>query len=311
MFSKARTKWSSPAASSTGGDGDEERGGGLLRGGMVNDGNEQQQEREGGKGRPPPHRHRQQRQQQQLASSAVSAVTFGSDDHFETTTTTRAKNGAEQQQPAPPAAAAAAGGGDGDGAAGDAADVTPLLPPRLVLRNLPFDQSRNIVQVRHNQGCWKMMFLVGHDWFHVLLRRPTYQSLLFLLSIWTFSILVFAGFYMAVDRQDPTVSCGLGEVGSPILWHGAFAFSLETATTVGYTLPTSSYAFFDRCPSLQVAIFFQMVYSMLFNALVIAFFYSRVAKSESRSIQVLFSGRAIVSVASGQVRFQVGKKSRN
>lgn len=43
----------------------------------------------------------------------------------------------------------------------------------------------------------------------------------------------------------------------------------------------------------------------MFNAFLFAFFYSRVAKCESRAIQVLFSSKAIVSVTAGQVRFQM------
>lgn len=44
-------------------------------------------------------------------------------------------------------------------------------------------------------------------------------------------IIVFAGFYVAVDHRDATVDCGLGSVGSPIAFGPAFAFSLETCTT--------------------------------------------------------------------------------
>ena len=43
-----------------------------------------------------------------------------------------------------------------------------------------------------------------------------------------------------------------------------FAFSLETCTTVGYGLPGSTETFFKHCTAIQVAIFFQMVFSMLF-----------------------------------------------
>jgi len=69
-------------------------------------------------------------------------------------------------------------------------------------------------------------------------------------------------------------------------------------------MPPSNF-FFNQCPSIQVLIYFQMLWSMLFNALMIAFFYSRVAKSESRSVQVVFSSKAIVSVTSEQVRLQM------
>jgi hypothetical protein len=109
--------------------------------------------------------------------------------------------------------------------------------PRLVKRNLPFHQSLNRVQVTHNQGM-KIFLLLQHDWFHVILRVSTYQSLLVLLSIWTGVILFFAGLYVWIDRVDPMINCGLGHVGSPITFGPAFAFSLETTTTG---------VFFDLC----------------------------------------------------------------
>ena len=68
---------------------------------------------------------------------------------------------------------------------------------------------------------------------------------------------------MYVDRENPQENCGLGEVGEPILFHGAFAFALETATTVGYGLPNGTNAFFLNCPDLQIAIYFQMLFSKL------------------------------------------------
>ena len=177
--------------------------------------------------------------------------------------------------------------------------------PRLVRRNLPFEQSRTTVQVEHNQG-WKIYRLVRYDFFHFLLRRPTWQSIGFLLTVWTVFILLFGGLYYAVDRQNPNVSCGLGRAGDPISFNGAFAFSLETCTTVGYTLPDSN-NFFATCPALQVTIYFQMVWSMMFNAFLFAFFFSRLARADLRAIQVVFSKQAIVSVdkVMQQVRFQV------
>lgn len=76
-------------------------------------------------------------------------------------------------------------------------------------------------------------------------------------------------------------------------------------SSVGYGLPNGSNAFFDNCPSLQVVIFFQMVWSMMFNAFLFAFFYSRLAKCDARGAQVVLSNKAIVTMVDGQVRFQV------
>jgi len=74
---------------------------------------------------------------------------------------------------------------------------------------------------------------------------------------------------------------------------------------VGYGLPNSTNSFFSNCPSLQVVIYFQMVWSMMFNAFLFAFFYTRLAKCDARGAQVVMSSKAIVTVVDGQVRFQV------
>lgn len=103
--------------------------------------------------------------------------------------------------------------------------------PRLVERNMAFHQSANCVQVKHNQKFWRMLMLLQHDWFHVFLRIPTYQSLVFLLSCWTGMIVLFAYAYTRIDKLAPEISCGLGDAGSPIGFGPAFAFSLETCTT--------------------------------------------------------------------------------
>ena len=100
---------------------------------------------------------------------------------------------------------------------------------RLVRRDLPFAQSRNRVHVGHNHG-WKIMRLLRHDWFHVILRYPPGLSLLVLLSVWTGFVIIFAFLYVEVDNRDPNVDCGLGIVGDPINFGQAFSFSLETTT---------------------------------------------------------------------------------
>lgn len=177
-------------------------------------------------------------------------------------------------------------------------------PPPLVRRNLPFDQSKNVIQVKHNQATTKISSLLRHDFFHVLLRLPVWANTLFLLCLWTIIILVFAGAYVAVDRSDQHTICSIGLQGEPVNYYTAFAFSLETCTTVGYGLPNSVNAFFERCPGLQATVFIQMTLSMFFNAFLIAIIIARIANTARRAVQVVFSNKAIVSVVDGQVRFQ-------
>ena len=173
------------------------------------------------------------------------------------------------------------------------------VPPRFVKRNLPFHQSRNCLNIRlKGLDRYAGTMLLQEDWYHILLRWDTAKSSLLMISTWTVMILIFAGFYKLVDYAYYRVDCGLVNPDDPraVLHYGAyFAFSLQTTTTVGYTLPNGTNGFFENCPGLQAVIFFQMIWSMLYNAFLFAFFYARLAKVEARSAQVIFSKTAILA----------------
>ena len=75
---------------------------------------------------------------------------------------------------------------------------------------------------------------------------------------------------------------------------------------IGYTLPNYTNSFFEKeCTALQTIIYFQMAWSLIFNAFLLTFVYNRLGRSETRSVQVIFSSKALVSIVDGQVRFQV------
>jgi len=181
--------------------------------------------------------------------------------------------------------------------------------PRLVKRNRPYNQSLNVLNVKNKYGKHKWTLLGNlfyNDWFHIIMRWPTIISLIFILSLWIGFIMIFAGIYMAIDARDPSVSCGLGFENNPIQIWGAFAFSLETCTTVGYGLPGDTMGFFENCPDLQVAIFFQMMFSMCFNAFLLSFLFTRIARCEARGAQLLFTDKAVVRRDSrGRLLFEV------
>lgn len=81
---------------------------------------------------------------------------------------------------------------------------------------------------------------------------------------------------------------------------------LNELFAVGYGLPSSTNAFFEaRCGLLQLIIYVQMMWSMIFNAFLFAFFYSRLAKCDSRGVQVVLSKEAIVTIVQGRVRLQM------
>ena len=77
--------------------------------------------------------------------------------------------------------------------------------------------------------------------FNVLFRFRTVVSVICFTIIWTIFLIAFAAIYVAIDNENPRVDCGLGTADppSPIGFHAAFAFSLETTTTVGTCLSIS------------------------------------------------------------------------
>jgi len=173
--------------------------------------------------------------------------------------------------------------------------------PRMVHRNMPFGQSKNDIAVTRavTSVSPRLSGLLRHDWYHVILGWPTALSLLGLLVIWTLVIIIFALIYRHVDK--PLNNCGLGAKGETIGFSTAFAFSLETCTTVGYGLPNGTNGFFEpECGMLQFWIYLQMVSSMMFNGFLFAFMFARLARCESRAVQVLFSEKAIIEIQDGK-----------
>ena len=93
------------------------------------------------------------------------------------------------------------------------------------------------------------------DWFHVLLRLRTIVSAFAFVVVWTAFLCFFAAMYVLIDSREPDVECGLSNRGDPIEFYGAFAFALETTTTVGYGLPGGGNGFFENCPGKSALVF--------------------------------------------------------
>ena len=132
---------------------------------------------------------------------------------------------------------------------------TTIEVPRLIPRNLNYGQSHNRLRITRINGevgrnngnkqqrlAQKELYggsishLLWLNWFHVVMRYPSQYTISVLLVAWTVIVLVFAGIYVGLDTLNKDLNCGLGPPGIPIAWGTAFAFSLETCTTVGCTL---------------------------------------------------------------------------
>jgi hypothetical protein len=83
----------------------------------------------------------------------------------------------------------------------------------------------------------------------------------------------------------------------------AFSFSLETATTVGYGLPVSQGIFFQGCVGWVVAIYFQMILTMILNAVVLGVIMLRVQRADRRANQIVFSNQCAILCVKGRFYF--------
>lgn len=191
-------------------------------------------------------------------------------------------------------------------------DVGPPFYPRLIPRDLPFQQSKNRVHIRNYERNEipllpsAIKYVLSYNWFHILLRWNTLASLSFLVGLWFLLNVIFAYIYVVVDTRSPGTQCGLGQPINPISFSAAFAFSLETSTTVGYGLPNGSNNFFEpECRAVQIAITLEMISTMLFNAFLAAFLWVRFARCEQRGTQVVFGNKAIIEFKDGRWQFHV------
>ena len=67
-------------------------------------------------------------------------------------------------------------------------------------------------------------------------------------------------------------------------------------------LPGSTNAYFEaNCPEVQVAIYAQMTWSMMFNAFLFAFFFASLSKCENRSVQMVFANKLCISIKDGRI----------
>lgn len=173
---------------------------------------------------------------------------------------------------------------------------------RLINRNSVFSQANTKVNVHcmpdaaDRQICIDLYKLWSLDWFDTLLSLRTSYTILFLSTLYTVQLLIFAGFYQsASDHCDTT---------QPMDFMQAFGFSLETSITVGYTLPEANEVmFFNGCGSWIVLIYIQCVFSLIFNGLVIGTLLLRIARAERRANQIIFSNKACILCIRGRFYF--------
>ena len=95
-----------------------------------------------------------------------------------------------------------------------------------------------------------------------------------LVTVYTSIITLFALLYMWVDGEGS--ACGLADHNTTLAFHTAFAFSVETMTTIGYGIPYDTAAFFSGCVSLTLVVYTQSLVFILLNAALLGIIFARV-----------------------------------
>ena len=207
-------------------------------------------------------------------------------------------------------------GGGGSGKVGEGPGATRKCLSdarlRLVRRDSPFSQSGQRVYMRRGGAHWGIAL---RDLFHVVLTLPTGWVALGMIVTYTCVILLYAFLYMLVD--GPEIDCGLGPKGEALSMYNAFAFSLETLTTIGFGIPyyyvgdANRKGIFNQCVSVLTIVYFEAMTFLLLNACFVGVLFSRISSASHRASQIVFSEKACIRCVRNRFyfMFQVGETS--
>lgn len=112
---------------------------------------------------------------------------------------------------------------------------------RLLRRDAPFRQSTGRIYM-HRTGA--ALGLALSDVFHVALAMPYFLLTLLCMMAYTTVMLAFAVLYVLIE--GPETDCGIAPIGERPTFYHAFAFSMETLTTIGYGVPQSGANFLQE-----------------------------------------------------------------
>jgi hypothetical protein len=171
---------------------------------------------------------------------------------------------------------------------------------RLLRRDAPFRQSTGRIYM-HRQGA--ALGLALSDLFHVALSMPSMVFLPVVMAAYTTVMIMYACIYLFVD--GPSVECGIAPLGRRPTFYHAFAFSMETLTTIGYGVPFGGNFFEETCAGVLVVVYFEAVMFIILNASIVGVLFARVAAANRRASQIIFSDKAVVRCVRNRFYFML------
>ncbi|OAO14366.1 hypothetical protein AV274_3956 [Blastocystis sp. ATCC 50177/Nand II] len=144
-------------------------------------------------------------------------------------------------------------------------------------------------------------FLFFEDWFHSFAALSTGTIIITILVAYFLSVL-FWGFMFYEFREY-----GFIDVHNYL---NACIISLETITTVGYTVTDIS--FHDE-PVAFVLLYCEMMQSVMMNAFCIGVIYARLSRALTRARSILFSKKAVIREINGEwfFMFQICERRKH
>jgi hypothetical protein len=165
-------------------------------------------------------------------------------------------------------------------------------PRRLVRRDSAFHQSSGKINMHRGLRAGQLLGLAQKDWYHVLLTMKSRSLLLVIVCTFTLVVVFYAFMFMLVD--DSLEGCGIAPKGQRASFYNAFAFALETLTTIGYAVPYDKGDFFNSCPGMLLLIYCGSITWILLNALIVGLIIGRLARASSRANQIIFSEKGSI-----------------
>ena len=162
---------------------------------------------------------------------------------------------------------------------------------------------------RSRWGLGAGVALAVTDVFHVALSMNVLLLFAMCVALYTTLMLLWTGLYVAIDH--PGVHCGIAPLGESPSFYRAFAFSMETMTTIGYGFPNEGNVWDEVCTPMIVVIYFQAMIFILLNASVVGVIFARVGSAYNRASQIIFSDKAVIRCVRNHFyfMFQVGEAS--
>lgn len=183
---------------------------------------------------------------------------------------------------------------------GGCVETDALVSPRLDYRRFPRLIANQGELAVERRGVSKLRLFYNDLFTTVFNLQWSWILLLFALT-YTLSFLVFGLLWWAIWKGN--VECISNVPTAADGFQGAFQFSIETQSTLGYGHKSLNDE--GDCPEGTILLLFQLVIGFLMDAILLGLVYAKLTRPEPRSSTVLISKVAVVAPRRGRLVLMV------